>query len=151
MVSDEIHGQLDRIPYAILRLARWRVPEELRASLHDEEWQPGLYHILNHAEGRPISRLVTGTLFSLGIHHSASRISRRRAKLVAPEIELRRLISLSVAVGALGDIVTAVVGYALTLTLGFSTSVGFATGLRFTFSHGNANPILWWFAKSGFF
>jgi hypothetical protein len=151
LVSDEVRGQLDRIPYAVLRLARRRVPQELRVSLHDEEWQPELHNILNRAEGRPISRLVTGTLFALGILRTARRISRNREKLVAPEIELRRLISLGVAVDALGNIITAVVGYALILTLGFAASVGVATGLRLNFPHGNVNAILWWSSKSELF
>ena len=92
---------------------------------------------MHRAETRPISRLVIGTLFALGILRAARRISRQRAKLAAPDIELRRLISLSAAVDALGNIATGVAGYAFTFAIGFTVGLGLITVL------GIATPVLW--------
>lgn len=78
LFSEEIRGQLDRIPYAFLWLARRRVPEKLQTSLYDEEWKPELYYILNREEARPISRLILGSWFALGLLRTARRISRAR-------------------------------------------------------------------------
>jgi hypothetical protein len=57
--------------------------------------------------------------------------------LAAPEIELRRLISLSAAVNAVGNIATGVAGYALTFVVGFTASAALVTIL------GIGNPVLW--------
>ena len=151
LARDEARGQIDRIPYAKLRLARRRVPRALRVRLHDEEWLPELHHILNHAQTRPISRLLTGTMFALGILRTARKISRQRAELEAPEIELRRLISVNIAVSALGNIVTAAVGYAFILVAGFTVGVGGATIIGVTFPRGNITPILFWPVKGMLF
>ncbi len=129
IATDEIRGQLDRLPFALLRLARKRVPRELRVKLHDEEWEPELWYILQRQEARPISRLVGGTLYAWGLLLKARQISRMRAGSTAAGEKLRRLVSLSTAVNAIGNIATAGVGYASTSVVGFATSLGLVTVL----------------------
>jgi hypothetical protein len=137
VVRDEVPGQLGRLPFVLLRLARRRVPEELRVRLHDEEWQPELHHIMSRAGASSISRLLSGTMFALGLLRAARSISRQRAELAAPDIELRRLISLSSAVDAVGNIATGVAGYALTFAIGFTVGAGFVNIL------GICTTVLW--------
>lgn len=137
VVRGQVPGRLRRLPFALLRLARRRVPEELRVRLHDEEWQPELYHIVNRAGASPVSRLLSGMMFALGLLRTARSISRQREESASLDIELRRLISLSSAVDAVGNIATGVAGYALTFAIGFTVSAGFVTIL------GICTSVLW--------
>jgi hypothetical protein len=137
MVRDEVRGQLDRVPYALLRLARRRVPRELRVCLHDEEWLPELHYIINRDEALPISRLLMGTLFALGILRTARRISRDRVGSAAREIELRRLISLNIVMIAGSNIIVAAIGYSMAFVVSFTVSVAFITVI------GLVNSLVW--------
>ncbi len=137
VVRGEVPGRLGRLPFVLLRMARRRVPEELRVRLHDEEWQPELHHIVNRAGVSPVSRLLSGTMFALGLLRTARSISRQRAELAGPDIELRRLISLSSTVDAVGNIATGVAGYALTFAVGFTVGAGFVSIL------GICTNVLW--------
>jgi hypothetical protein len=38
LVSEELRERLDRLPFSLLRVARRRLPPELRESIHDQEW-----------------------------------------------------------------------------------------------------------------
>jgi hypothetical protein len=55
------------VPFAILRLARARLPADLRERVHDQEWLPELEHILKHAELLPLTRLITGIRYAAGL------------------------------------------------------------------------------------
>jgi hypothetical protein len=76
MASEEIRDRLDHLPHAILRLAARRLDPAQRTTVHHDEWLPELTYILKGAEARPITRLITGTRYSLGIFASAPRIAR---------------------------------------------------------------------------
>jgi len=76
MASEEIRDRLDQLPRAILRLAARRLTPAQRTTIYDDEWVPELTYILKGAEARPITRLITGTWYALGILTKASRIVR---------------------------------------------------------------------------
>jgi len=77
MVSQEVRDRLDHLPHAILRLAARRLTPSQRSSIYQDEWIPELTYILQDADARPITRLILGTRFALGILNSTGRISRR--------------------------------------------------------------------------
>jgi len=77
MASQEIRDRLDHLPHAILRLAAGRLEPDQYATVYQAEWIPELEYILSGAETRPITRLITGTRFSLGMVISSGRISRQ--------------------------------------------------------------------------
>jgi hypothetical protein len=75
VVSEEVRGRLDRLPFAVLRLARGRLPAGLRERVHDQEWVPELEHILKHAELLPLTRLVMGLRYAAGLLVHAGTIA----------------------------------------------------------------------------
>jgi hypothetical protein len=75
MASEEIRDRLDHLPHAILRLAARRLDPCQRITVYQDEWLPELTYILKEAEARPITRLINGTRFALGILASAHRIA----------------------------------------------------------------------------
>jgi hypothetical protein len=78
LVSEEIRGWLDMAPCAILHLAAARLAPELRESTYQEEWLPELIYVLRGAESRPITRLIRGTTFAVGLFLAARRIAQHR-------------------------------------------------------------------------
>lgn len=112
LLKDELRGQIERVPYALLVLARLRVPPELRASLHDDEWLPELHHILADAERLPITTLVRGTRYSLGLLRSASAIAAELAPVrAAASPEQPRAVRLKMLIGVLAAAVSFVSGF----------------------------------------
>ncbi len=77
LVSEEIRGWLDLIPRGILRMAAARLADVGKTTIYEDEWLPELIYILRGAGSRPITRLIIGTKFALGILASANRIRRR--------------------------------------------------------------------------
>ncbi|MET7773019.1 hypothetical protein [Nocardia sp. NPDC005366] len=65
LLSKEVEGRIDHAGYTILRLARRRLPADLRESLHDDEWLPEMDDILERHKDRPITRLVWPLRFSM--------------------------------------------------------------------------------------
>ncbi len=88
MVSEEVRDRLDHIPHAILKLAAGRLHPGQRSSVYHDEWLPELHYILRGAEARPITRLITGTHYALGIlittHRIAPHLHRSAADDPAP-------------------------------------------------------------------
>jgi hypothetical protein len=85
MANEEAQTRLGRIPRALIRLALHRVPVDLRDDLA-AEWDSELGFVLVGTEGLPLTRLLRGTTFAVGIFWSAGAIaagfgtvSRRRA------------------------------------------------------------------------
>jgi hypothetical protein len=76
MASDELRDRLDHLPHTILRLAARRLSPAQRTSIYYDEWVPELTYILKGAGARPITRLITGTRYALGILVNAPRIAR---------------------------------------------------------------------------
>jgi hypothetical protein len=75
LLKDELRGQIERIPFGLLRLARRLVPDHLRETLYDLEWLPELHHILAESERLPITCLVRGTRYALGLVVAARTIA----------------------------------------------------------------------------
>lgn len=75
LLSEEIRDRLDQVPHAILRLAARKLGPTQRATVYHDEWLPELAYILKGAETRPITRLIVGTRYSLGILVNTRRIT----------------------------------------------------------------------------
>jgi hypothetical protein len=75
MVQVEIRTRLGRVPYALIRLAAWRVPQDLRAELGGE-WRSELAAILKAAEDVPVTGLVQGLWFALGLLFRGATVAR---------------------------------------------------------------------------
>ena len=75
MASEEIRDRLDHLPHAVLRLAARQLTPSQRVTIYEEEWLPELAYILKGAEARPVTRLITGIWYALGILGSAHRIA----------------------------------------------------------------------------
>jgi hypothetical protein len=83
LLSEELRGWLDRVPYGLLRLAARRLPEKLR----DDQligWVGELHEFLRGAEARPIVRLLRGTKFAVGLLWSAGSIARALGSAATP-------------------------------------------------------------------
>jgi hypothetical protein len=76
LASEEIRGRLDQLPRALIRLATHRVLGEVRDDLIDE-WSAELYEILHGAEALPVTRLVRGVRFTLGLLWTAPEIGHQ--------------------------------------------------------------------------
>jgi hypothetical protein len=76
MVSEEVRDRLDHIPHTILKLAARRLDSGQRSALYEDEWLPELTYILKGAEARPITRLITGIHYALGILATTRQIAR---------------------------------------------------------------------------
>ena len=75
MASEEIRDRLDHLPQAILHLAARKLDPGQRVTVYQDEWLPELTYILKGAEARPITRLITGTWYALGILARVRRIA----------------------------------------------------------------------------
>jgi hypothetical protein len=76
LVSEEIRGWLDLAPRAILRLAAAQLNSGQRETIYHDEWLPELTYALRGAESRPITRLIRGTAYALGLLIAAHRVAR---------------------------------------------------------------------------
>ena len=76
LVNEEIRGWLDYLPRFILRLAAARLDPAGKITIYEDEWLPELAYMLRGAEARPISRLVVGVRFSIGMLIAAKRTAR---------------------------------------------------------------------------
>jgi hypothetical protein len=78
LIGKEIEGRLPGLCFAVLRLARRRLPAELRAELHDEalleeELRTILFHTYHE---KPITSLINGFTFAFGCLAGARRNAR---------------------------------------------------------------------------
>lgn len=80
LASEEIRGWLDLAPRAVLRLAASQLDPAHRETIYRDEWLPELIYVLRGAQSRPITRLIRGTTFALGLFVSARKISRDLAR-----------------------------------------------------------------------
>jgi len=87
LISEEIRSWLDLLPRAILRIAaNLLLDPAQRQTIYQDEWRPELSYILRGAESRPITRLIRGIRYALGILRSARRISRRIHRTPQPDV-----------------------------------------------------------------
>lgn len=76
MVSEEVRDRLDHLPHAILRLAARQLDLTQRLHIYEDEWLPELTYILRGDEARPVTRLIRGIWYALGILTASRQISR---------------------------------------------------------------------------
>lgn len=79
LASKEIQGQVERLPYRILRLAAKRLPLTIRHR-YFEEWEAELDYILDRHDARPITRLFLGLKYATSLLKGARRLSADRAR-----------------------------------------------------------------------
>ncbi len=91
MARQEIRDRLDHLPHAVLCLAARQLDPSQRITIYQDEWVPELTYILTGAETRPITRLVIGTRYALGILVSAHRIARHVRRIPAETPSSRSL------------------------------------------------------------
>jgi hypothetical protein len=104
MVSEEVRDRLDHLPHAILRLAAHQLDRAERAVMFDDEWLPELTYILKGDEARPVTRLVQGTSYAIGIFVAARRIARHLEHIpLVIEVRSARLWSSNSMVVRAGD------------------------------------------------
>jgi hypothetical protein len=111
LLKDELRGQIERIPYGLLRLARARVPAELREPLYDREWLPELRHILKGSDRLPLTCLLRATRYALGLLGAARAVAREleAVRCVAPMPEPRWAdLRVELAVGAVAAVASIV-------------------------------------------
>lgn len=75
-ILTETATRLERLPNAILRLARRRLPPEQREAIHDEEWLPELIMIVRETDGLPITRMLRGVDYAISLLFAARSIAR---------------------------------------------------------------------------
>ena len=83
LISEEIRNRLDRLPRALMRLAARRLPDDVREDLRDD-WLAELEIFLHGCEALPVTRLIRGTGFALGLVRAARAIGRDLSGLPAP-------------------------------------------------------------------
>jgi hypothetical protein len=83
LASAEIRGWIEIAPQAVLRLAAARLPVGLRETVYEEEWLPELTYLLRGTESRPITRLILGLRFALGLFRSARSVARHADRPLA--------------------------------------------------------------------
>jgi exopolysaccharide biosynthesis polyprenyl glycosylphosphotransferase len=66
MCKEEVRTRLAKLPYAILRIVALRIPRPERRDVLDE-WRAELDFILGKTDGLPITRLLRGTWYSVGM------------------------------------------------------------------------------------
>jgi hypothetical protein len=74
MIQEEARTRLERLPFALIRLASARVPRELRDDLA-AEWHAELEFLLTGTGGMPVTRVVRGIRYSAGLLLSAREIT----------------------------------------------------------------------------
>jgi KAP-like P-loop domain-containing protein len=82
----EAKTRLERLPLAILRLARRRAHPDIRTWIYDEVWLPDFEYITRETQGLPITRLVQATRFALGLWRTAPAMSAPRDAYDLPDV-----------------------------------------------------------------
>jgi DNA-binding transcriptional MerR regulator len=75
MCQEEVQTRLTRLPYALLRLATARLPQEIRNDVADE-WRAELAFVLRDTDGLPLTRLLRGTRYAMGLLRASAAIVR---------------------------------------------------------------------------
>jgi hypothetical protein len=78
LLLTEAQTRLERLPLAILRLARGRLAPRHRSTIYNDEWLPDLEFIARETDGLPTTRLLRSTWFAAGLLWSARAISASR-------------------------------------------------------------------------
>jgi hypothetical protein len=89
MVSEEVRDRLDHLPHAILHVAAMRLDSAQRVTVYEDEWLPELAYILKGDEARPITRLISGSWFAVGILVKSNRITQHLHRPLPEQPPLR--------------------------------------------------------------
>ena len=135
LVSEEIRGWLDLIPRGILRLAAVQLDQAQRETIYQDEWLPELQFALRGAESRPITRLILGTRYALGLLIAARRVSQHvdRDRLAVPTSHEVALAPAAVLKFDLAD-----VSVRFTNTSGKAVSIGHQDSAGISIANGNS-------------
>lgn len=79
LVSEEVRGWLDLLPRGVLWLAARRLDPHKREVIYEDDWLPELTYALRGDESRPITRVIKGTYFALGLF-----IATRKVQAIPP-------------------------------------------------------------------
>ena len=75
MCQEEIRTRMTGLPYALVRVASKRLPEEAREDVADE-WRGELAFVLRDTDGLPLTRLLRGIRFAMGLVWSSRVVAR---------------------------------------------------------------------------
>jgi hypothetical protein len=75
MCKEEMRTRLELLPQALLRLAVWQLPPQVRDD-HGEEWRGELAHILKASDSLPLTRLIRGVRYAASMILPARSIGR---------------------------------------------------------------------------
>jgi hypothetical protein len=137
MVSDEIRQRLDRLPLSLIQLACRRLPEPIRSD-RAAEWSAELVAILAERGSTklPISRLVVGIRFALGLFAATPAIRRSAASAQRPVDRQRFGVVAVIAVALTIPLLAAAIGPWLAMILadcvllGVTVRIGLAAAKR---------------------
>jgi hypothetical protein len=100
MLSEEVRDRLDHLPHAILRMAAHWLGATQRITVYEDEWLPELSYILKGDEARPVTRLVHGTMFAIGILLNAALLAHTLHRPIRKE---RQSLSEPVLLSSTGE------------------------------------------------
>jgi DNA-binding transcriptional MerR regulator len=88
MWQEELRTRLSRLPLAMIRLASRQLPLQERDGYADE-WRAELAYVLRDTDGLPLTRLIRGTRFAVGL----LRVSRSIARELSQDDEQTLMFS----------------------------------------------------------
>jgi hypothetical protein len=77
LLSEEVRGWLDLVPHGLLRLAATRLDKSQRETIYRDEWIPELEYALKGKDARPVTRLIVGITYAVGVNFAAREVARR--------------------------------------------------------------------------
>jgi HJR/Mrr/RecB family endonuclease len=79
MFQEEAKTRLEHLPTTVIRLAALGLPKEMRDDTA-AEWQAELASVLRDTDGLPLTRLVRGVLYAVGMFRAAVLIRREMSE-----------------------------------------------------------------------
>ena len=98
MCQEEIRTRMAGLPYALIRMASNRLPEEARDDVTDEWWAE-LAFVLRDTNGLPLTRFLRGIRFAMGLVWSSRVVARELSgdfESVAPNASPQEILDLAV-------------------------------------------------------
>jgi hypothetical protein len=79
MFQEEAKTRLTHLPNVFIRLAAMRLPKEVRDD-NAAEWRGELATVLIDTDGLPLTRLLRGTRYAMGLFWAAGSVARELAE-----------------------------------------------------------------------
>jgi hypothetical protein len=98
MCQEEMRTRMAGLPYALVRVASKRLPEEVRDDVADE-WRGELAFVLRETDGLPLTRLLRGMRFAMGLVWSSRVFARELSgdsESTAPAASPQEILELAV-------------------------------------------------------